>query len=89
MYDVGVTMANAMPHKGVNIAFSTTMEMQQFGASSFWKVILFYYLSSLPSVNILIRKSPGPVAALIRLTPLAFLICLFRWDMAVLEGVGG
>lgn len=47
---------------------------------------LFYYFSSLPAVNIPIRKSPGSYAALIMITQLAFLIFLFGWNIADLWG---
>lgn len=57
------------------------MEMQQFGACHFWKFFKFYYLGSHPAMNSPIRKSPGQAAAIIMLTQLAFLICLFRWDI--------
>lgn len=52
------------------------MEMQQFGPSSLWK--LFKFLGSLPAVNIPIRKSPVPAAALIMLNPTSILGLSFQ-----------
>ena len=63
---------NRRVNKGVNLAFSVVMEMQQPGPSSFWKVFLFSYLALFPAVTLPIRKSPGPATAVIMLTHPAY-----------------
>lgn len=89
MYDVGITMTNAMHvlaeqkvNKGVNIAFSVTMEMQKFGPSPFWKELSLLLFGLTSCCEYSYQKVSRPCAAIIMLLQLAFLTYFCRWDIA-------
>lgn len=67
-------------NKGINIAFPVTMETQQFGPSSFLESFLILLFGLTPCREYSYHKVSGPCCRHYA-AQLAFLVCLFRWDI--------